>query len=236
MNRAWTGYFVAPFYTLLPKRWRQGAGHESERALVPAAMLSGLGEACTALLVLSVWFMYYFNTLGRKYSVFQPGSAHFAFSSTEVAGGAIFITFALNPLTWVIVYFGVEGIVRTLGALTTGEVVGMLPLYGFELVWRAARRSHAAPELPLVADEITPGSNGCDIQIASCRPREGWNYPFTLRYAGAYFQVIDEKHLGVGPRPFIYSLRRLPAGEVARGLQNYDPADVMRPAYKIEPI
>ena len=236
MNRAWTGYFVAPFYTLLPRRWRQAGGYESERALVPAAMISGLGEACAALLVLSVWYMYYFNTLGRKYSVFQPGSAHFAFSSTEVAGGAVFITFALNPLTWTIIYFGVEGIVRTLGALTTGEVVGMLPLYGFELGWRAARRRRQAPELPLVADEITPGGDGCDIHIASCRQRDGWKYPFTLRYAGAYFQVIGEKYMGVGPRPFIYSLRRLPAAEVARGLSNYDPTDVLLPTFKIEPI
>ncbi|MGH9575291.1 MAG: hypothetical protein ACRD40_17395 [Candidatus Acidiferrales bacterium] len=236
MNRAWIGYFVAPLYTLLPKRWRRGSGYESGRVLVPAAMISGLCEACAALLVLSLWFMYYFNTLGRTYSAFQPGSAHFAFSSTEAAGGAVFITFALNPLTWVIIYFGVEGIVRTLGALTTGEVVGMLPLYGFEMAWRVARRRRQAPELPLVADEITPGSEGCDIQIASCRPREGWKYPFTLRYAGAYFQVIGEKYMGAGPRPFIYSLRRLPAGEIARGLQNYDPADVLQPAYKVEPI
>ena len=236
MNSAWTGYIVAPFYTLLPRRWRGGARYESERALVPAAMISGLAEACAALLALSFWYMYYFNTLGQKYSAFRPGSAHFAFGSTEVTGGAVFITFALNPLTWVIIYFGVEGIIRTLGALATGEVVGMLPLYGFELAWRAARRKRPAVELPLVADEITPGGGNCDIQIASCRQRDGWKYPFTLRYAGAYFQVIDEKYMGVGPRPYIYSLRRLPMGEIARGLHNYDPTDVLRPAFKIQPL
>ncbi|HKQ88541.1 MAG TPA: hypothetical protein VJS43_17415 [Candidatus Acidoferrales bacterium] len=226
---------MAPFYTLLPKRWRGGAGYESERALVPAALISGLGEACVALLALSLWYMYYFNMLGQKYSAFRPGSAHFAFGSTEVAGGAVFITFALNPLTWVIIYFGVEGIIRTLGALATGEVVGMLPLYGFELAWRAARSKRPA-ELSLVADEILPGGGNCDIQIASCRQREGWKYPFTLRYAGAYFQVIGEKYMGAGPRPYIYSLRRLPMGEIARGLHNYDPTDVLRPAFKVQPL
>lgn len=235
MNAAWTGYIVAPFYTLLPKRWRGRARYESEGALVPAAMISGLAEAGVALLALSFWYMYYFNTFGNKYSSFRPGSNHFAFGSLEAAGGAVFITFALNPLTWCVIYFGVEGIVRTLGALATGEVVGTLPLYGFELAWRTIRRMRPAAELPLVADEITPGVS-CDIQIASCRQREAWKYPFTLRYAGAYFQVIDQKYMGVGPRPYIYSLRRLPMGEIAGGLRNYDPTDVLRPVYKIEPL
>jgi hypothetical protein len=236
MSATWTTYAVGPFFTLLPKRWRGGTRYESERALVPAAMISGLVEACVALFALSVWYMYYFNMLGQKYSAFSPGSDHFVFGSTEVAGGAVFITFALNPLTWVVLYFGLEGAIRTLGALAAGEVVGTLPLYGLEYAWRTARRKRLRPELPLVADEIIPGSGACEFQIASCRQRGGWKYPFTLRYAGAYFQVMEEKYLEVGPRPYIYSLRRLPTGEIARGLHNYDPSDVLRPVYKVDPL
>lgn len=236
MNVAWTAYVIGPFYALLPKRWRAGVRHGSEGSLVRATIISGVGEGLVALLVLSLWYMYYFTTMGVKYSAFNPGSGHFAFSSTEVAGEAEFMTFVVNPLTWLIAYFGIEGILRTVGALATGEVVGTLPLYGAEYAWRKMKRKRAAPELPLVTDEITPGGETCDIRIASCRQREGWKYPFTLRYAGGYFQVIDEKNIGVGPRPYVYSLRRLPAGEVARGLKNYDPSDVLKPIERIQPI
>jgi hypothetical protein len=236
MTVSWTAYVIGPLYTLLPRRWRAGTGHSSERSLVRATMISGVSEALVALFVLSFWYMYYFGTLGTKYSAFNAGSSHFAFPSTELAGDAEFITFAVNPLTWAIVYFGIEGILRTVGALITGETVGTLPLYGLEYAWRTVQRKRAAPELPLVTDEITPGREICDIRIASCRQRDGWRYPFTLRYAGAYFQVIDEQNMGVGPRPYVYSLRRLPAGEVARGLKNYDPTDVLRPIERIQPI
>lgn len=236
MSVAWTAYVVGPFYTLLPKRWRRGARHGSEGSLVRATIISGVGEALVALLALSFWYMYYFAAIGAKYSAFSLTSGHFAFPSVELAGEAEFVTFAVNPLTWLILYFGLEGILRTVGAFTTGEVVGTLPLYGLEYAWRKVKRKRAAPELPLVTDEITPGGEACDIRIASCRQREGWKYPFTLRYAGAYFQVIDEKNMGVGPRPYIYSLRRLPAGEVARGLKNYDPSDVLTPVERIQPI
>ena len=34
----------------------------------------------------------------------------------------------------------------------------------------------------------------------------------TIRYGGAYFQVIAEKFISAGPRPHIYSFQRLPAG------------------------
>lgn len=236
MNIEWAPYVIGPFYTLLPKRWRANARQGSENSLVSAAMISGVLEALVALLLLSFWFMYYLSTLGANYSAFDLASTHFAFPSTELAGEAELMTFAVHPLTWAVAYFGIEGMLRTVGAFATGEVVGTLPLYGLEYGWRRVKRRRATPELPLVADEITPGREGCDIRIASCRQREGWKYPFTLRYAGAYFQVIEEKNIGVGPRPYLYALRRLPAGEVARGLKNYDPEDVLRPIEKIQPI
>jgi hypothetical protein len=236
MSASWLAYVVGPFYTFLPKRWRQGERNGAGKYLARAAMFSGLVEAFVALLVLWLWFIYYVGTLGDKYSAFSLTSSRFAFPSLEVSGGAAFITFMLNPLTWVILYLGLEGILRTFGALTTGEVVGSLPLYIADYIWRFTKSKRDAPELPLVADEITPGGTACDIQIASCRRREDWKYPFTLRYAGAYFQVIAEKCITAGPRPYVYSLRRLPAGEIARGLGNYDPSDVLRPTHKIQPL
>ena len=236
MSVSWTAYVIGPLYTLLPRRWRGASRYGSETALARATMISGVAEAFLALALLSFWFMYYFRALGAHYPIFSLLSGRFAFPSLEVAGEAEFVTFALNPLSWLILYFMAEGLLRTMGAFATGEIVGTLPLYGCEYVWRKAKRKRAAPELPLVPDEIVPGGGACEIQIASCRRREEWKYPYTLRYAGAYFQVIDEKYLAAGPRPYIYSLRRLPIGEVARGLRDYDPGDVLEPVHRIQPL
>jgi hypothetical protein len=136
-----------------------------------------------------------------------------------------YIWFWLNPLTWLISYFSLEGAARSVAALTTGEVYGTLPLWAVDFAMRRMHRHRSEP--PLVADEITAGDGSCDMKIASCRPKLAWKYPFTIRYAGAYFQVVASADLGAGPRPHVYSLRRLPPGEIARGLQDYRPEDVL---------
>jgi hypothetical protein len=46
--------------------------------------------------------------------------------------------------------------------------------------------------------------------------------------------VIGENYIGRGPRPYVYSLRRLPMGEIARGLKEYDPRDVLTPVFRVE--
>jgi hypothetical protein len=206
--------------------------------LVQAAFLSGIAQAVAALMGLAVWFMSYFGSLSDRYATAMDAGQG-SMVGSEFVGGAGLLTFATHPLTWLILYFAIEGVFRVVGALTTGEVVGTLPLYGVDALWRLAslrRGKPGAQELPLVPDEITPGGETSDIIIATCRKRDGWKYPFTLRYGGAYFQVIDEKFINAGPRPYIYALRRLPIGEVARGLKNYDPRDVLVPEYKVAPI
>ena len=236
MSQQWTGHFFSPFYVLLPKRWRASARYGSETHLALAALVSGLGEAVVALITLATWYMLFMGIVGGIYVNKVTEHQELSNTPTQLVGGAGLIYFAINPITWIIAYFGLEGIFRATAALTTGEIVGTLPLYVFEFAWRKATAKRRAPELPLVPDEITPGNASCDLQIASCRQREGWKYPYTLRYGGAYFQVIDEQHITVGPRPHIYRLRRLPPGEIARGLHNYDPFDVLTPVHRIQPI
>lgn len=235
MGAAWKTYLLGPFYVLLPKRWRQRDQHGSETYLANAAVISGVGEAVATLFVLGAWFVKYFAMLGGKYAAFATaGDRANSFSPLDL-GEMGLLVFATHPLTLLIVYFGMEGIFRTVGALTMGEVTGTLPLYGAEFIWRLVSRRKVV-ELPLVADEITPGDATCDMRISSCRCRDGWKYPYTLRYGGAYFQVLDEKYISVGPRPYVYSLRRLPVGEIARGLHQYDPADVLTPVHRVESL
>lgn len=236
MSASWTAYVVGPFAALLPKRWRQGERNGPTTYFARAALISGVAEAVLSLMVMGFWYAGVVGLFSSHYANFITTSAQALSSEWTFAGGAGLIGFATNPITWLILYFAFEGVIRAFAAIASNEVVGTLPLYLADFLWRKLRRKRKAPELPLVPDEITPGGSTCDIRIASCRRRDGWRYPFTLRYAGGYFQVIDEQYMAAGPRPYIYSLRRLPPGEIARGLKNYDPADVLTPIHRIQPL
>ena len=149
------------------------------------------------------------------------------------------------PLAWVspsrvvtslAAYFAAEGIVRFYAAISTHEALGSFPLIAAADIYRIVKSSRARPKLPLVRDEISSGNETCDLRIASCRPKTDWKYPFTIRYVGAHFQVIGYLDVGAGSRPYIYSLRRLPPGEIAGGLKDYDPEDILTAIQPLERI
>lgn len=224
-------YILGAIFTLLPRRWREKVFRTTPNRLARAATLSGILEALIVLAALVVWYSIYV-TLASSAISHSPGAG----GATERMGLFAYIWFWLNPITWIIAYFGLEGIVRSLAALSSGESYGTLPLFLVERLTRRAAQRHATATLPLVSDEITTGDATCDMKIASCREKTDWKYPFTIRYAGAYFQVVADIHLEAGPRPYLYSLRRLPPGEIARGLKEYQPADVLSAPSRVEKI
>lgn len=216
-------YLLGPIFTLLPRRWREKVFHATPNRLARAGTLSGILEAVLMLVGLVVWYSIYVTLAGSAISHSSSDAA----GATERMGLFAYIWFWLNPITWLIAYFGLEGVVRSTAALSTGESYGTLPLFLLERFFRRATRPPQVPALPLVSDEISSGDSTCDVKIASCRAKADWKYPFTIHYGGAYFQVVADVHLGAGPRPYVYSLRRLPPGEIARGLKEYHPSDVM---------
>jgi len=239
MTFSWAGYILGPIYASLPKRWRYIDHQSSERFMARCAMVSGGLESIVALLILRFWFMAFFGLLGAAYAhvaLDSPAENPITKVAPEVVGGAGFIVFAANPLTWLILYFFVEGILRLAAAVVTGEVCGILPLCAVDLAHHLATRGRSKQELPLVRDEILPGDRGCDLKIASCRKRSDWKFPFTIRFESAFFQVVAEHFANAGPRPYIYSLRRLPPGEVARGLREYHPDDVLVPVSRVQSL
>jgi len=216
-------YLLGPILTFLPRRWRERIFCTTPNRLARATVLSGILEAVLTLVALVVWYSIYVTMTASALAHSSSDAA----GATERMGLFAYVRFWLNPITWVIAYFGFEGVLRSTAALSTGESYGTLPLFLLERLFRRATRPRAIPALPLVPDEITPGDAGCDMKIASCRARPEWKYPFTIHYGGAYFQVVADMNLGAGPRPYVYSLRRLPPGEVARGLQEYHPGDIL---------
>jgi hypothetical protein len=154
--------------------------------LARAATISGILESVLALGALVEWYSIYVTFTAKAINQSAlPGGGN------DRIGMFGYVWFWLNSVTWIVGYFGLEGVTRSLAALVTGEAYGTLPLCAVDYLFRRAIRPRPKPELQLVADEISPGeATTSDLKIPSCRAKPDWNYPFTVRYAGAYFQVV----------------------------------------------
>lgn len=202
-------YLIGPFLAFLPETWRKAHFSDWELHWARAAALSGLLEGFAALVALVVW-----------YSIFVTRFAGIVGArGGDLVGYVGLFSLAVHPLTWLICYFGCEGVVRLLAAVANGECYGTLPLW--LIAWRG-NKSRARGKA--IADRVISGSARCDLEIASFRPKASWKYPLTIRYRDEFFQVTGEERKPLSePRPYVYLLRRLPANEIIKGLETYDP-------------
>ncbi len=222
----WT-YLLGPILAFLPQRLRNRWWPNSPIEWKSATVISGVAEAILSLVAFGFWYFQYFLFLAQKYVAARDAAPDTFRYGWEMVRQAGLFAFALHPLTWVIIFFACEGVVRSLAALTEQNSCGTFPLAALDYLYCLVARPRPAEELPLVRDEMTPGKGKFDLQISTCRQRPGWEYPFTIRYGGSYFQVIGESRIAAGPRPYLYQLRRLPPGEIAGGVRDYDPDDIL---------
>lgn len=202
-------YLIGPFLAFLPETWRKAQFGDWELDWARAAALSGLLEGLAAFVALVVWYSLYVTRIGQII-----GGA-----GGDLGGYVGLFSLAMHPLTWLICYFGCEGVVRLLAAVVNGESYGTLPL------WLIARRGNQATlRGKAMADGVISGSARCDLEVSSSRPKESWKYPLTIRYHDKFFQVAGQERKPLSePRPYVYFLRRLLANEIIKGLETYDP-------------
>jgi len=221
-------YVFGPFLSLLPVSWRANLPWAESIRWRRAAFLSGVLEACASLCALVVWYSYsvtHHTRVQIDLALLAHPDIH---PRPDLMGLLGFIFVALNVVTWVIVWFWFEGVVRAFGAAFTEEIVGTLPLWIIDQSYRVLRRRNLNRQRsPLVPDEVTWHKDGEAevLRVTSCRPKPTWKNRPTIRIQDEFFQV--EKSIpGSGPRPYVYHLRRLRPGEIIRGPENYDPQAV----------
>ena len=205
-------YLIGPFLAFLPQAWRDAYFCEWKVDWSRATALSGLIEGFVAFIALVVWYSLYVTRISQII-----GGA-----GGRLGGFVGLFSTAMHPLTWLICYFGCEGAVRLLAAVVNGESYGTLPL------WLLARRGNkAGVRGRAIADRVISGGTRCDLEVSSFRPKETWKYPLTIRYQGQFFQVIgEERKAPPEPQLYAYFLRRLPANEIIKGLEIYDPSAI----------
>ena len=222
-------YLFGPLLSLLPATWRARLPWAESVRWRRATFVSGALEACASLYALVVWYSYsvtHHTRLQLDALLRAHPNIQLNFPRLGLLG---FIFVALSPVTWVIVWFYFEGVVRALGAAFTGEIVGTLPLWIIDRSVRALRRRiENRWRLPLLPDEVTWHNDGQHevLRIMSCRPKPTWESHPTIHIKEEFFQV-EESIPGSGPRPYAYQLRRLRPGEIIRAPVNYDAQAVL---------
>jgi hypothetical protein len=240
-------YFLGPFLAFLPRRWRESLSMAASLHWRPAMILSGLLESSISLFALVYWYSYSVTHWASDavFSAIQHG-AEIDPRALGFAGLAIVL---LHPLTWLIMYFGLEGVIRLCAAFTD-TTLGTLPLFLADKIYlqlmrggnplaagannfsqshltssfRAVREKALTATLPQVPDELRFTTVGSDesLEIRSCRAKPDWTPPRVVRYEDRYYQ-LTECSQGTAPRPFIYTLRRLSAGVPSRSVLIYSP-------------
>jgi hypothetical protein len=242
-------YVLGPFLSILPKAWRKVLPFSRAFDWQRATAVSGLGEALAALIALSYWYQSNMSTMianGVDYALAGKSGPEV---SPQAIGSVALVIFVSHPLTWVLAYFGLEGVFRLCAGAFGETAVGVLPLFLLDnILFSSFRRGepdlaikgqrspgvssvagalserlHAATS-PQLRDEVRITATKPEevLEIRASRRKDDWTPPRVVRYRDSYYRLESES-AGGGTRPYRYLLRRLPAGVPGRSVLIYAP-------------
>jgi hypothetical protein len=248
----WT-ILLGPFISIFPKRWRELLPFSKQVRWGPAGAISGLAESMVALVALSYWYMYAMTAWVAR-GVESAMSGKMGPGVTDQAIGSVaLVIWATHPLTLLLGYAGLEGAIRLCSAAFAGNVLGILPLFlldktlvtvfrrrgpknmnaaanspGNSSLLGALREKVQTATLPAVSDELCFKTSASEniLEIRASRRKQDWIPPRIVRYRDCYYR-LEADSFGSGPRPFLYTLRQLPAGVPGRTVLLYSPSDAV---------
>ena len=244
-------YIAGPLASLLPARWRNALPFAGHVQWSRAAALSGVLQVAAAILALAYWYQYImFPIVDRGVDLALKGKLGDGVTDQQIAGAA-YTVFLFHPLTWVLVYFAIEGAVRLCGAAFTETVFGTLPLGLIDrMLSLATNRAEAKPEFPdqrnaqsfasavrertllsrlkQVPDELHYATDQTQelLEIRASRRKDDWLAPKVVRVDDLYYR-LEQNSVEDGPRPFRYRLRRLERGVPGRNVLLYKTDDAL---------
>jgi hypothetical protein len=245
-------YLIGPILAFLPRPWRDSLPFGDNLPWGRAGAVSGLWESLAALVGLGYWYMYAMSTwVDTAVSRALDGKLGPNVTVQEI--GAVALTvWMTHPFTLLLGYLILEGIVRFLAAAFSEESLGILPLGVLDFVLVRPFRPRKALDVPEYegaagnarsfldalreamlrvrgvpeTDELHFRNDG-DAEVMEIRAshrKQEWIPPRTVRFEDAYYR-LEASTVKKGPRPFYYTLRRLPSGVPGRSVLIYAPAD-----------
>jgi hypothetical protein len=183
-----------------------------------AAIWGGLAQFFLFALVLALQFKNYFAYRAQQLAPHMDGT-----NEVVQAGFAVIVTleFLIHPLSLLLLYLAIEGLIRFAGGVVAAEVVPNLVVFlAFKTVnsaIRLRRQQRSAATVPDTLEKLPDGR----LRISSGQPKPGWNASITIGVNGQWFEV-DRERPGMPPHDFIYILRPAHAGKILRGYEEYD--------------
>ena len=213
--------------SLVPLRYRSVWFHDVDVDVKRGAQISSILQAlgmCALVAGRYIWYL-----IHRQAMLEQMAGAKTEYDQIALAYRGVtvltFIEYLILPSTMLFIYFAFEGLVRMVAVISTGEILPTLPLAVLSWIQGGAASRHREYKMgPRVMDELLVGiSPEFDLRIDSCRPKR-WTRVMTIGYNDELYELVKEFN-GEPPRPYIYYLKKLPGGKIARGVYRYDPAE-----------
>ena len=200
-----------------PAGVRRKAPPDSSLTTLRAAIWGGLAQQLLAAVALILGFKQYFIWRAHSMAAHTAGSNE---TGQAIAVIVIALEYLLHPLSLFLLYLAIEGFIRFVGGLITGEVVPSLAvslLFQASSLFARRRARHTAP--PLAADLLEHLPEG-RIRIASAEAKRGWNASLTVGLGGQWFE-LEREETGDSLRSFVYILRPVPPGKILRRYEEY---------------
>ncbi|MGH9651309.1 MAG: hypothetical protein ACRD3I_12670, partial [Terriglobales bacterium] len=226
-------FLLSIFLSFLPRRYRIRLSVYAGMDLRNGALVSGIIEGFVCLGIFIVRYLGFIQAkvgeLGER-AIAKGAEGVLAAPAVQYGMGYVsMVEYLLHPLTWLVIYFALEGTVRAVAAATTEETIGTLPLHVVAWAdekfgdWRMERA--LGPRVADIVESIY--SPDYDLRIFTCRPKRNWDRMITVSYQGQFYEVLGQQD-GKSPQPFVYRLRKSKPGRVVRAVHDYDPEEVLR--------
>src|SRR5229473_3130255 len=193
--------------SLTPSRWRAGLRLNEAIPWVRATVLSGFLESLLAFFALIDWYSHSVTTWAANAldSALRNGPERAV--PGQAIGFSALVLWVIHPLTWLIGFFVIEGLLRLLAAAFTEQIFGTAPLAFADWCYgKVTGRSLDGEAL---------------LEIHSSRAKAEWIPPRTVRIGDTYFR-LEQLTQGNAPRPFVFRLRRVAAGAPGRTVIVYE--------------
>lgn len=217
--------------SLFPARYRGRLFHSSDYDVQRGGLLSSLIEIVLPTLALwlryPAWYAAYVSAIVQQ--VKDKGGQQEAQAAAALGAGTFSIfTYLITPLSLLLFFFMLEGIVRLTAYVASKEVLPNLFLFVFGLIHEklSAQRKEVALG-PRVPDVVKPGPTTELLIIESSRPKS-WDTLLTISYQERMWE-LESTAEQQPPRRFVYRLRIIPQSKLIRGIHAYDPNETLQP-------
>ena len=201
-----------------PEAFRREHRPYSSSSLLTAAIVLGLIQLVVCALLLIQRYTHFMIARTQLWATQMNGRPEWIQS-----GGAAIISleFFLYPLSFLLLYFCMEGLLRFAAGIAASEVVPSLPVVcAFKIAESVKQRQQTKQELSMPPDRLEMLPDG-RVRIAAARPKSGWNATVTIGLDDGWYEVEREVRASE-PRSWVYLLRPSPTGKIFRRVERYE--------------